>query len=91
MAKFEWMCKIVRKNQYAPFMHKQISLIITQGNNSNRIGPSPLFFYYKYYQCVYKVDEILSLPVQDIEKPKCRGQTNGRKDSMHYPCINKIH
>ena len=68
---------------YALSMHKQTPLRITKGNNSKRIGPLPLFFYYKYSFCgqfvdinvFAKFDEIPSLPVQGIkEKPQCCGK-----------------
>ena len=62
-------------------------LRLTKGNNSKRIGPYPLFAYYKCsscgYQCIFaKFYEIPSLPFQDIEKPKCRGQKDGQTDGL---------
>ena len=51
---------------------------IAKGNNSNRISPEPLCFYYKSHLVdinpFTKFDEIPSLPIQVIkEKTKCRG------------------
>ena len=52
-----------------------LQIRIAKGNNSKRIGPYTLFFYYKCLSCVVinvfaKFYEILSYPFQDIEKPK---------------------
>ena len=49
--------------------HKQNPLRITKGNNSIRIGPKPLFFYYLEYINVFaRFDEIPSLPVENIKE-----------------------
>ena len=67
---------------------------ITKDNNSNRISPLPLFFYYKCSSCGYqsvhnhKFNEIPSLRVQVIkEKPKCCGLriTNGNNSKRIGP------
>ena len=56
-------------------MHIQKSLRITTGNNSNRIGPKPLQFYYEYFSDIYEImnvfgrfDEIYSMALQDIKE-----------------------
>ena len=64
------------------------TLRITKGNNSKRIGPWPLIFYYKCtnvhlidINVSAKFDEFPSLPFQDIkEKQKRHGRTDGKTD-----------
>ena len=54
---------------------------ITKGNNSNRIGPWPLFIINVHLLDINvsaKFYEIPSLPCQDNEKPKCRRWTDKR-------------
>ena len=61
-------------------------LKLTKGNNSKRIGPSPYFSIINVHlvdiNVFAKFYEIPSLPFQDIEKPKHRGQTNGCENSI---------
>ena len=57
---------------YALSIHKQNALRITEGNNSNKIGPKPIFYSNTNVHLVdinvfTKSDEIPSLPVQNIK------------------------
>ena len=77
---------------YALSMHKQNTLTITKGNNSNSIGPCPFYSITNVHlvdiNVFAKFDEIPWLPVLDIkEKPKCHGQriTKGNNSNRIGP------
>ena len=53
---------------------------IIKGKNFNRIGPQPLFFFYKCSDCGHQhvcqiLIKLLSLPFQVTENPNCHGRT----------------
>ena len=75
---------------------------ITKGNNSNRIGPSPLIFYYKgisyWYQSICKVWKISIIAFFKILRKKqsvtnrwMDGRTDGNMDvKTVYPHTNTV-
>ena len=74
-------------------MHIQKPLRITKGNNSNSIGPLPLFFIHSiclvHMNVFAKFNEIQSMILQDIKETKRNRYTHmvGRTDNVKavYP------
>ena len=76
--------KILKKNQNV--MDKELQRAITL----IELAPGPYFSIINVHlvdiNVFAKSDEIPSLPVQDTEKPKCRGWTDRRTNGHFYKC-----